>query len=56
MLEKVIMSEEEIKRALTRIAHEIVERNKGGEDLVFIGMLTRGVPLARRMAIKIKEF
>lgn len=56
MPKKVIMSAEEIRRALTRIAHEIVERNHGCEDLVFIGIYTRGVPLARRIAAKIKEF
>jgi len=52
---KVIMSAEEMRRALTRIAHEIVERNKGCEDLVIIGMLSRGVPLAKRIAAEIKE-
>lgn len=56
MPEKVIMSEDEIRRALTRIAHEILERNKGSEGLVFVGMRTRGVPLARRLAARIKEF
>ena len=56
MPEKVIMSGEEIRRALTRIAHEIIERNKGADNLVFIGMHTRGVPLARRLASRIKEF
>lgn len=42
-------------RALTRIAHEIVERNKGGENLVLVGIKTRGVPLARRLQEKIKQ-
>ena len=56
MPEKVIMSAEEIRRALTRIAHEVVERNHGCKDLVFIGMLTHGAPLARRIAARIKEF
>jgi pyrimidine operon attenuation protein/uracil phosphoribosyltransferase len=56
MSEKVIMSQEDIRRALTRIAHEIVERNRGCEQLVFVGMQTRGVPLARRMVSKIEEF
>ena len=56
MIEKIILSEEEIRRVLTRIAHEIVEKNKGTHNLVFIGMLTRGVPLARRLATRIKEF
>jgi pyrimidine operon attenuation protein/uracil phosphoribosyltransferase len=56
MPEKVIMTEEEIRRALIRTAHEIVEKNHGCKDLVFIGMHTRGVPLARRIAANIKEF
>lgn len=53
---KKIMSAGEIRSTLTRIAHEIVEGNQGCEDLVFIGMLTRGVPLARRISAKIEEF
>jgi pyrimidine operon attenuation protein/uracil phosphoribosyltransferase len=54
--EKVILSAEEIRRALSRIAHEIIERNKGGEEVVLVGMRTRGVPLAQRLAQRIKEF
>lgn len=50
MPEKVIMSEEEIRRALTRIAHEVLESNGGPDGLVFIGIHTRGVPLAHRIA------
>lgn len=42
-------------RALTRIAHEIVERNKGGENLLLVGIKTRGVPLTIRLQSKIKE-
>ena len=56
MSEKVILYEEDIRRALTRIAHEIVERNRGCERLVFVGLLTRGVPLARRLARSIAQF
>ena len=56
MPEKVILNEEEIRRALTRIAHEIVERNHGCDGIIFIGMHTRGVPLSRRLAAKIDEF
>jgi pyrimidine operon attenuation protein/uracil phosphoribosyltransferase len=44
------MDAEAIRRALTRVAHEIVERNKGTKDLVLIGIRTRGVPLAERIA------
>ncbi|MFQ5924404.1 MAG: bifunctional pyr operon transcriptional regulator/uracil phosphoribosyltransferase PyrR [Dehalococcoidia bacterium] len=56
MSEKVILNEADIRRALTRIAHEIVERNQGCDGTIFIGMHTRGVPLARRIAANIKEF
>jgi len=56
MAEKVILNEADIRRALTRIAHEIMERNRGAHDLVFLGMHTRGVPLARRIAQRIMEF
>ncbi len=50
-----IMDAEGIRRALTRIAHEILEKNKGTEDLVLIGIRRRGVPLAQRIAAKIRE-
>ena len=56
MSEKVLLTSGEIARALARIAHEIVERNKGAEGVVFIGMRTRGVPLARRIAGTIEDF
>ena len=45
----------DISRALTRIAHEILERNKGAEDLLLLGIPSRGVPLARRIAEKIAD-
>jgi pyrimidine operon attenuation protein / uracil phosphoribosyltransferase len=44
-----------IGRSLARIAHEILERNRGLEELAFVGIRTRGVPLARRLAKKIHE-
>ncbi|MDH7576467.1 MAG: bifunctional pyr operon transcriptional regulator/uracil phosphoribosyltransferase PyrR [Bacillota bacterium] len=50
-----ILDAEGIRRALTRIAHEILEKNKGTQDLVLIGIRRRGVPLAQRIAAKIKE-
>ena len=53
---KVIFDEQDIRRAVTRIAHEIVERNRGCDDLLFIGIHTRGVPLAKRIAACINEF
>ena len=45
-----------LRRALTRIAHEIVERNQGADDIVLVGMYTRGVVLAQRLAAAIHEF
>ena len=49
----MVMDGPDITRALTRIAHEILERNKGPRDLVLLGIPSRGVPLARRIAEKI---
>jgi pyrimidine operon attenuation protein/uracil phosphoribosyltransferase len=51
-----IIDAEGLRRIITRIAHEIVERNKGTEDLVLVGVRRRGVPLAERIAGKIAEF
>jgi len=51
----LILDEKKIKRALTRIAHEIVEHNAGAESIVIIGILTRGAWLARRIAKIIEE-
>ncbi|AUS96309.1 bifunctional pyr operon transcriptional regulator/uracil phosphoribosyltransferase [Clostridium thermosuccinogenes] len=50
-----IMDENAMARALTRISHEIIEKNKGVEELVLIGIQRRGVPLAKRIARKISE-
>ena len=50
-----IMDDQGIARAVTRIAHEIIEKNKGIDDLVFIGIQRRGVPLAKMIAQKILE-
>ncbi|AHM56778.1 bifunctional protein PyrR [Peptoclostridium acidaminophilum DSM 3953] len=50
-----IMDEKGIARAITRISHEIIEKNKGVEDVVIIGIKTRGVPLANRISNKIDE-
>jgi pyrimidine operon attenuation protein/uracil phosphoribosyltransferase len=52
---RVVLDAGDIARALTRISHEILERNKGAEDLLLLGLQTRGVPLARRIAAKIAE-
>jgi pyrimidine operon attenuation protein / uracil phosphoribosyltransferase len=51
----VVMDADRIARTLTRIAHEIVERNKGVDGLALVGIRTRGVPLARRVARTLKE-
>jgi len=56
MSEKVIMTQEDIKRTLARIAHEIIERSKSLDNVVLIGMHTRGVPLAKRLALNIQNF
>ena len=52
----ILVDEKAMKRALTRIAHEIIEKNKGVKNLVIIGIKTRGVPLARRIAENIEKF
>ena len=51
-----IVDADGLKRIVTRIAHEIVERNKGVDDLVLVGIKRRGVPLAERIAERIVEF
>ena len=50
---RVVLSQADIDRALTRIAHEILEANKGSQDLVLLGIPRRGYPLAVRLAKKI---
>jgi|SRR5699024_5623418 len=52
---RVVLAQAEIARALRRIAHEILEGNKGSQDLVLMGIPTRGVPLARRLATTLHE-
>jgi pyrimidine operon attenuation protein / uracil phosphoribosyltransferase len=51
-----VLDAEEIRRALTRIAHEILERTHGGDGVILLGIPTRGVPLACRLAARIGEF
>ena len=55
MLPKKVLGPEQIRRALTRIAHEILERNGGGESLYLVGLHTRGVPLAKRISASIGD-
>jgi len=51
-----VFSADDLRRAHTRIAHEIVERNHGAESLLLIGLYTRGVAIARRLAVAIESF
>ena len=53
---KAVLTPEEIRRALSRIAHEILERTHGGEGVVLLGIPARGVYLARRLSARIGEF
>jgi len=53
---KILMTPEDIRRTLARIAHETIERNKAIGQLVLVGMRTRGVPLAKRLAANIEDF
>ncbi len=55
-LKSVLMDDKAIKRTLTRISHEIIEKNKGTENLVLLGIKSRGVPLANRIAELINMF
>ena len=50
-----LMDEKAIGRAITRISHEIIESNKGIEDIVLVGIKTRGVPIANRISKKIEQ-
>lgn len=52
---KTLLQPDDVRRALTRISHEIVERNRGAEHLVLVGIRTRGVPIARRLAATIER-
>jgi pyrimidine operon attenuation protein/uracil phosphoribosyltransferase len=51
-----VLTADEIRRAIRRIAHEIVERNEGVGRVVLVGMRTRGVPIAERLAATLEEF
>ena len=56
MPRKKILNQEDIRRALSRMAHEIAERNHGSEDLLLVGMHTRGVPIAQRLASRLQDY
>ncbi|MBQ9478699.1 MAG: bifunctional pyr operon transcriptional regulator/uracil phosphoribosyltransferase PyrR [Selenomonadaceae bacterium] len=51
----VVMEPDDMRRAIQRIAHEIIERNKGIDDVILVGIRTRGVPIAQRLADAITE-
>jgi pyrimidine operon attenuation protein/uracil phosphoribosyltransferase len=53
---KVVMTHEDIRRSLARIAHEIIERTQDMESLILVGMKTRGVPLAHRLSDNLRKF
>src|SRR3712207_3934465 len=53
---KTVFAADDVARALKRMAHEIVERNKGAENLVLLGIRTRGIPLAERLGKTIADF
>src|SRR5437764_13050832 len=50
-----VMDGDDMRRALTRIAHEILEKNHGAENLALVGILRRGAPLAERLAVTIEK-
>jgi pyrimidine operon attenuation protein / uracil phosphoribosyltransferase len=56
MSEKIIMNSADIRRTLARISHEIIERNRSVENLVMVGIHTRGVPIAGRLAVNIENY
>ena len=56
MADRQLMNDQDIRRALARVAHEILERNRGAEDLVIVGIYTRGVVLGQRLARNLLEF
>ena len=56
MSTKVVMTADELRRALARMAHEIVEYNKSTDNLILVGLHTRGVPLAKRLSANITAF
>jgi pyrimidine operon attenuation protein/uracil phosphoribosyltransferase len=55
-LKSVLLDEKAIKRTLTRVAHEIIEKNKGVENIILVGIKRRGVPIAERISLLIEQF
>ena len=56
LVQKKLLGADDIRRAVARLAHEVVERNQGVDGLVLVGLRTRGIPLARRLQERILEF
>jgi len=54
--QKKLLGADDIRRAVARLAHEVVERNQGVDSVVLVGLRTRGLPLARRLQQRIREF
>jgi len=54
--QKQLLGADDIRRAVARLAHEVVERNAGVGDLVIVGLRTRGIPLAKRLQAQISQF
>ncbi|MBV9173288.1 MAG: bifunctional pyr operon transcriptional regulator/uracil phosphoribosyltransferase PyrR [Chloroflexi bacterium] len=54
--QKRLLSRDDIRRAIARLAHEVVERNQGVDELVLVGLRTRGVPLAQRLQRAVEDF
>ena len=54
--ERIVLTGDDMRRALTRIAHEVVERNQGADGLMLVGIHRRGVPIAKRIAAAISSF
>lgn len=52
----MLMDANQMNRALSRIAHEVIEKNKGVENVALVGIRRRGIPLAERLAAKLQEF
>lgn len=55
-MKKILMDEKAINRALTRISHEIIEKNKGVDNVIILGIKTRGVVMAQRIVNKVNDF
>ncbi|MBI2831526.1 MAG: bifunctional pyr operon transcriptional regulator/uracil phosphoribosyltransferase PyrR [Chloroflexi bacterium] len=56
MAKRIVMTRDDIRRTLARVSHEIIEQNKSLEKLILVGIHTRGVPLAKRLAANIESF